>query len=96
MATVEDTSTDRLAAFHDAQAINDACDELKHARLLHGPFASAHEGYAVVLEEVRELEAEVFKRQSMRSRDQMRAEAIQIAAMALRFAADLTPRDIPT
>ncbi len=93
MTTVKDDT--RLAPWHDAQALNEAADELKRGRLLHAPFASAHEGYAVVLEEVRELEAEVFKRQSLRDRDRMRAEAIQIAAMALRFAADCTPNRVP-
>ena len=52
------------------------------------PFHSAHEGFAVLLEEVEELKAEVFRRQSSRSQYQMRKEAAQVGAMALRFIVD--------
>ncbi len=52
-------------------------------------FNSAHEGYAVLLEEVRELEAEVFENRKFRSLKRMRAESIQIAAMAIRFIEDI-------
>ena len=52
-------------------------------------FNSAHEGYAVILEEVRELEAEVFENRKFRSLKRMRVEAIQIAAMAIRFIEDI-------
>lgn len=55
--------------------------------LLHCPFASAHEGYAVLQEEVEELWEEVKKREPDKVR--MRAEAIQVAAMALRFVMDV-------
>lgn len=34
-------------------------EELAAANALHGPFASAHEGYAVILEEVQEAEDEL-------------------------------------
>jgi len=50
------------------------------------PLASAHEGLGYLLEEIRELETEVFTRESKRNRNRMRKEAIQVAAMALRFA----------
>ena len=51
-----------------------------------GPMASAHEGYAVLLEEVDELwEAIKAKPQD---RGLMRIEAIQVAAMAIRFLVD--------
>lgn len=53
------------------------------------PFNSAHEGYGVLMEEVRELEAHIFTNQKRRDLDAMRAEAIQVAAMALRFVADV-------
>jgi hypothetical protein len=52
-------------------------------------FHSAHEGYAVLLEEVEELWAEVKKSPKKRDPDAMRTEAIQVAAMALRFLIDV-------
>ena len=61
--------------------------ELAHSRKLHGNFKGAHEGYAVLLEEVDELWHEV----KMRKRGflTMRKECIQIAAMAIKFAEDI-------
>lgn len=59
-------------------------DELERA-LKWPPFNSAHEGYAVLLEEVDELWAHVKKNQKKRDLDAMRAEAIQVAAMACKF-----------
>ena len=70
-------------------AVVDAITELKRAREHYEPFASAHEGFAILLEEVDELKAEVWKKPAWRSKDRMRSEAIQIAAMALRFAEDI-------
>ncbi len=50
---------------------------------------SAHEGYGVLLEEVDELWAHVKTKQHKRDLDAMRKEAIQVAAMAIRFAYDV-------
>jgi hypothetical protein len=62
--------------------------ELERARTLHPDrFHSPHEGLAVMQEEVYELQTEVYRR--MQSRNQMRVEAIQVAAMAIRFIEDL-------
>lgn len=63
--------------------------ELQQAQEKFDPFASAHEGYAVLLEEVDELWHEV-KHGSL---DRQREEAVQVAAMALRFLVDVTPFD---
>ncbi len=56
------------------------------------PFNSTHEGYAVILEEVEELKREVFWGHKgctdRHHRKRMRAEAVQVAAMALRFLND--------
>ncbi len=52
-------------------------------------FHSAHEGFAVLLEEVDELKAHVWTKQGERNVARMRHEAIQVAAMALRFALDV-------
>jgi exopolyphosphatase/pppGpp-phosphohydrolase len=53
------------------------------------PFNSAHEGYAVLLEEVEELWAHVKTNQKKRNLKEMRKEAVQVAAMAMRFAIEV-------
>lgn len=63
--------------------------ELARARAAHAPLNSAHEAYAVLLEELDEFWDEVRKRQATRDRAHMRAELVQIAAMAARAAEDL-------
>jgi hypothetical protein len=73
----------------DINLLNDVFDELTQARAGHAPMHSAHEAYAVILEEVREFEAEVFKKTGARSRRDMYQELVQIAAMAVRAAVDL-------
>ena len=59
-------------------------EELDRAKLFP-PFNSAHEGYAILAEEVDELWAHVKTNQKKRDLDAMRAEAIQVAAMAVKF-----------
>lgn len=54
-------------------------------------FHSMHEGYAVLLEEMKELEEEVFKKQEIRNLTRAMREAIQVGAMAIRFIVDLCP-----
>ena len=55
------------------------------------PFNTAHEGYAVLLEEVDELWAEIKKKQGSEGRPEaIRKEAVQVAAMALRLILDTT------
>ena len=57
------------------------------------PFNSAHEGYAVLLEEVDELWEHVKTRQDKRDLAAMRKEAIQVAAMAVRFVLNVCDND---
>lgn len=68
--------------------VHDTLEELMRATSRFGPFNSAHEGYAVLLEEVDELWDHVKMKQSKRCPHDMRAEAIQTAAMAIRFGTD--------
>jgi len=60
--------------------------ELVSALEAFPPFHTAHEGYAVILEELDELWDEIKKKQSLRDPARLRKEAVQVAAMAIRFA----------
>lgn len=55
---------------------------------------SAHEGYAVLAEEVDELWEHVKVQQGKRDVPAMAYEAIQTAAMAIRFAVDVCRKDV--
>lgn len=64
--------------------------ELVEASAMWPPFNSAHEGWAVIYEEfIVELGEHVWMKQSKRDLPAMRKEALQVAAMALRFALDV-------
>lgn len=83
--------------YGDAGTLADIIDtELEFARGTFPPFNSAHEGYAVIAEELDELWQEVKANKggtgkiNEPQRMAMRKEAIQVAAMAMRFALDLT------
>lgn len=65
-------------------------EELALARMKFPPMRSFHEGYAILQEEVDELWTEVKASKPDSDTARMRAEAIQVAAMALRFVIDLT------
>ena len=72
--------------------------ELRRAGSFHSAMHSAHEGYAVLLEEVDELWEQVkFNPKTEPERRQrvvnMRKEAIQIAAMAMRFVHDICDKE---
>ena len=73
-----------------AVAMLDVAEELRTASNKFKPFASPHEGFAIIKEEVDELWDEVKKQYTARTSENMRAEAKQIAAMAIRFMIDLT------
>lgn len=72
----------------------DADAEARSAAAKWPPFNSAHEGFAILLEEVDELKAHVWTKQKNRDIAAMRREAIQVAAMALRFATDVCNEDV--
>lgn len=73
----------------DAQIrlVDEILSELNRARAAFPAMTSAHEGYAILLEEVDELWAEIKRIHP--SPTNMRAEAIQVAAMAIRFIEDV-------
>lgn len=99
---VKDNSN--LRQFYAMAEIRDAVvAELATALDEFPPMASYHEGYAIILEEVDELKKEVWKSKTdawyksrgystvpKEPKERMRAEALQIAAMAMRFALELT------
>ncbi len=62
-------------------------EELNRATAKHGPMRSAHEGYAVLKEEVDELWDDIKTNAPLADQ---RKEAIQIAAMAIRYILDVT------
>lgn len=70
-----------------AEAASAVLSEVIRARydLKFAPFHSAHEGFAVALEEVDELKAHVWTNQKKRDYPAMRKEAMQCAAMFLAF-----------
>ena len=64
-------------------------EELRRASKLHAKMNSPHEGYAILKEEVDELWDIVKRKELFRGRnDQLHAECIQVAAMAVRFLHD--------
>jgi hypothetical protein len=75
-------------------AADDALSEAHHAASKWPPFNSAHEGYAILLEELDELKAHVWTNQKRRDIAAMRVEAVQVAAMALRFIADVCNEEV--
>lgn len=80
------------AGAHGVHAIpiaSEALEELERATKKFGAFHNAHEGYAVLLEEMDELWEEVKKHRSPANNLAMRREAIQVAAMAMRFVYDV-------
>lgn len=65
------------------QVVADVCKELQKAMKVNQLFSSPHHGYAIILEELDELWDEVRKRKP--DVKNMRSEAVQVAAMAIKF-----------
>lgn len=71
-----------------AEAMTEVIDEYSGATRKFGAFNSAHEGYAVILEELDEAWEEIKANDTERAIEEM----IQVAAMALRFVVDMRAR----
>ena len=63
--------------------------ELDKATIKFPPFHSTHEGYAVILEELDEMWEEVKLSNPFSPTHKLYKEAIQVAAMAIRFIHDM-------
>lgn len=72
-----------------ARVLNEVEIEIAQATTNWGPFNSAHEGFAVLNEEFDELKEHVWMNQRKRDLEKMRKEAVQVAAVAIRFAAEV-------
>lgn len=70
------------------RAVSMIVKELSRAKIEHPPMFSFHEGYAILLEEMDELWSEIKKKKVNPMK--VKKEAIQVAAMAMRFLVDLT------
>lgn len=71
------------------QVFSYVADELNRATAHYAPMNSAHEGFAVLGEEFYELWQEVIKSPKKRDMQAMTEEAVQTAAMAIRFLVDV-------
>lgn len=93
MATSEwEERRESLLAEMDAQTewfVHRVRDEVARARRKHAPMNSAHEGWAVIVEEVEEFWDEVKLQTEARSPENMLKELIHVAAMAARCATDI-------
>ena len=73
----------------NARLMEEVNAEMVQAMSSHTSMNSAHEAYAIILEELEEFWAEVMKKRQNRSKEAMRTELKQIAAMACRAILDL-------
>lgn len=69
--------------------LSDVRSEVVNATMNWPAFNSAHEGFAVLNEEFDELKEHVWTNQKRRDLTEMQKEAIQVAAMAVRFALEV-------
>jgi hypothetical protein len=81
--TTDTTKDERIESF-----LIDVSIEVKRAMSKHAPMHSLHEAYAVILEEVDEFKAEVWKKQKERDTADVYTELVHIAAMVARCVAD--------
>lgn len=88
-AASENEGWEPTTALEHSLALGEVRGEVARASRLWPRFNSAHEAFAVLDEERDELWSHVKTKQSLRDLEDMRNEAIQVAAMAVRFAAEV-------
>jgi hypothetical protein len=92
--SIGDVIDEALDAWLDAESdeespfLEQVQHELDRACEKHPPLHSLHEAYAVILEKVDELKAEIWKQQDARDFQAIRRELSQIAAMCARTVED--------
>lgn len=70
--------------------------EARRAQTMHGrDYHSDHEAFAVLLEEVEEVKAWVWRKRTERDRVAMVEELVQIAAVCAKWAEQLARRRVP-
>lgn len=62
----------------------DIAAEVERSKVHGNQFASLHEAYAVILEELQEVWAITIQKRRDRNQDELRKELIQVAAMAVK------------
>ena len=80
-------TVEELRRLRQSTTLDDVRAELGRARAHHGPMRGVHEGWAVIYEELDELWDEV--RAKKLNPDKLRKEALQTAAMCVRFIEDV-------
>ena len=76
-----------INARHVDDIVKEVCLELGRATAKYGPFHSAHEGHSIILEELDGLWDDIKLNAPLANQ---RKEAIQVAAMAIRYILDVT------
>lgn len=76
------------------EAAGQAGQEAQRTSTIWLQYNSAHEGFGVLLEEVDELKRHVWTKQENRDLHEMYKEAIQVAAVAIRFAAEVCNEEV--
>lgn len=107
-AEMEAELSERTQTRRKISVLDEVAGELCKAKETHAPMNGHHEGYAVILEELDELwevckrnthkfgsEAAVRVEQRKFKREAMRKEALQVAAMAVRFIEDVCDKESP-
>ncbi len=80
----------------DRDVMKEVLIELERARLLFAPMASGHEAQSVIGEEFHEFTLAVWFGVDQRGRpSDPRVEAIQLAAMAMRYVLDVADPEAP-
>ncbi len=74
------------------ETVDDLLFEVERAVDKHGEFNSSHEFIGVLDEEFFEVKLEIFKQEGDRDYNAIYAEALQVAAVALKYADQL--RDV--